>query len=71
MVYAEADSTGKNIANSIEGEANANLISAAPDLLAELERLVMYYEPSAQPHRHEEIAKIRDAKAAISKAKGE
>jgi len=49
-----------------EIKTNARLITAAPDLLDILKRLVMYYENSAtQP---EAKAKIRDAKAAIAKA---
>jgi hypothetical protein len=49
-------------------EANARLIAAAPELLAELERLVTYFGPDRGPA--ELRAKLNDARAAITKAKG-
>jgi len=51
-----------------EAEANARLISAAPDLLKELERMVMYYEPGES--RAEALYKIKHAQEAIERATG-
>ena len=48
-----------------EAEANAHLVSAAPDLLAALRDLV----GCAEPHR--DRAEIKAARAAIAKATGE
>jgi len=47
-----------------ESTANANLIAAAPDLLAALESLVGAVDPYC-------MTNLDDAKAAIAKAKGE
>ena len=51
-------------------KANANLISAAPDMLEALERIIPTVEYLADG-RVEVLAKIKAAKAAIAKAKGE
>jgi hypothetical protein len=40
VVYAEADTRGANIVNTVEGEANARLIAAAPDLLEACKKLL-------------------------------
>ena len=53
-----------------ENIANARLIAAAPDLLEALERLLPNVEYLADG-RAEVIAQIKDATAAITKAKGE
>lgn len=61
---------------SIDDEANARLIAAAPDLLDALERL---FEHTAMIHNgwgeidntKEANSAIRDARAAIAKAKGD
>ena len=50
-------------------KANANLISAAPELLSILERLVMYYDHGEL--FPEEGYKITEAKRVIAKAYGE
>lgn len=78
-VYAEA--TGQRIATVFEAETNANLIAAAPDLLAALEEL------SRLTHQNNEIQRAgmkvspeawgeiynatSTARAAIARAKGE
>ena len=51
-----------------EQDANARLVSAAPDLLVELKRMVEYYRHGET--RPEAVAKIKDALKAISKAEG-
>ncbi|MBC2594913.1 hypothetical protein H5P28_11655 [Ruficoccus amylovorans] len=49
-----------------EAEANARLIAAAPDLLEALEDIVDVLDALG-----EALAKVKDARAAIAKAKGE
>ena len=50
-------------------EANGALIAAAPDLLAALGKMVNFYEEGIDDEKEREINK--QARAAISKAKGE
>lgn len=47
-------------------QANARLISAAPDLLVALENLL-----SARPYEESMVPAINEARAAIAKARGE
>lgn len=56
---------------SNEGEANALLIAAAPDLLACLEQMVERHEALGRPDDGWDGLYIDEAKAAIAKAKGE
>lgn len=74
----DADGELRRIADvyshDMEGEANALLIAAAPDLLAALRGLTEAYRipDFAAPHVYEEMAKrYNAAKAAIAKATGE
>jgi len=58
-----------------DSDADANLISAAPDLLAALERLVADTPPmpaeNREQHMREYISRtLEQAQAAINKAKG-
>lgn len=54
-----------------ELEANANIIAAAPDLLAALSGLVGFLTDYPHPY-HEDISGfLEEAEAAIAKAKGE
>lgn len=52
--------------DALEASANANLIAAAPDLLAELECAIEFME-SVDPSSFT----LRDARAAVAKARGE
>jgi len=61
--------------NWAEYHANAKLITAAPDLLSELERMLLYLQRMAVYYelgktRPEAIENIRNAKKAINKALG-
>ena len=56
-----------NDAQDVDGEANARLIAAAPELLEALKQFVDYYE-SMQGHKDNSV--IRNGKAAINKAEG-
>jgi hypothetical protein len=62
------EATGANIA-VVYDDKHTNLIAAAPDLLREMERLVTYYE--SEETRPEAVAKLRDSRAAIAKARGD
>ncbi|MCP4541718.1 MAG: hypothetical protein GY832_31690 [Chloroflexi bacterium] len=79
-VYDEV--TGESIAIVYDGEANARLIAAAPDLLAALTTLVAWMDDSGLSHtqpggkgvlRYEgtEYNIVTNARAAIAKAEGE
>lgn len=58
-----------HIADVTNGEANARLISAAPDLYEALERFVTFHSGHVLPH---ELHKpMDDARAALAKARGE
>lgn len=57
-------------AKALEAEADARLIAAAPDMLAALEGMVeMATHHMMEPKERREI--LRNARAAIAKAKGE
>lgn len=62
MVYVEQ--TGRNIVTSCEGEANASLIAAAPELLSALVDICDSFEPDCSNWQ------VKNARAAIAKATG-
>jgi hypothetical protein len=73
--WIEYGSEGQSIARTFyshtgykQEDANALLIAAAPDLLAALEALQSEFFPLIRPADYPEI---KDARAAIAKAKGE
>lgn len=51
-----------------ESRANANLIAAAPDLLAALQTLVVHFRPTIYSPEGDRM--LRDARAAINKVIG-
>jgi hypothetical protein len=59
------DAAGKQDEAGAEGEANAKLISAAPDLLAACEKALWLLDATASGDVNEQL------RAAIKKAKGE
>ena len=61
------DFPGQGYIADVNGEANARLIAAAPELLEALKQFVDYYE-SMQGHKDNSV--IRNGKAAINKAEG-
>ena len=76
MIYAEDDQAGCNIATGINGEANAYLIAAAPDMLEALKECVTQEGACCFARDSKEYMKRRlnaiteMAEAAINKAKG-
>ena len=79
-VYSEGSSSG-NIVNTVEGEANARLISAAPDMLEALaaydqivritiKRLIRQYGKQKNDYATELTECLAMACDAISKARG-
>lgn len=66
IIHAEEDSTGRNIAGSVEGRANAHLIAAAPELL---EALKLCLETARFDSKRSFRAVIA-ARNAIEKAEG-
>lgn len=71
MVYAETDNRGNNIAHAVEGKANAQLISAGPDLIEACQILVdsINDESNGWAERVSEAADF--AERAIAEAVGE
>ena len=62
---------GKDIAIVYDGDANARLIAAAPELLAALKLAASALDASAalrRPGWEEELVIVREARAAIAKA---
>jgi hypothetical protein len=75
MVWAWFDEDGIRGPLSVQSQANAHLIAAAPDLLAALEEWFIDYDgwsPSElqKRYRPDMIAKVERTRAAIEKAKG-
>lgn len=54
-----------------ENEANARLIAAAPDLLAACEIIAKVFSPEHKGMGADAIAVVKQARAAIAKARGE
>ena len=66
------DEAGRNVAVSYD-EADAPLLAAAPELLAELKSVLWYYEAfrDGSPKGPTELEDIASARAAIRKARGD
>jgi hypothetical protein len=67
--YVSADN-GTQIIASCDRMANAQLIAAAPDLLAALQEMVICFDPYSQPGNDGHNA-LANALAAIQKATGD
>jgi len=74
-VYQDADKTGGYVVLAAQGEANARLIAAAPELLRALEEAAVYLEACAEEQRYDAGADdagalAEQARAAIAAALG-
>lgn len=67
LVYPEDDEAGRDVCVVYHGEGNARLIAAAPELLAELEKLVERIERANGWDQRDDG--LSGARAAIAKAK--
>ena len=63
------DASGKDVAIVYDGDANALLIAAAPDLLDALRRITMFIDDKPEEDALADIDEI--ARAAIEKAEGQ